>query len=144
MQPCLTCGTPTKHGTRCKECSPSKQRWNERARHDRASTSGRGYGTTWQALSKRARKLQPFCLHCGATTDLQTDHLPIAHWRQARGLPVRLIDVQVLCGTCNVRAGEARPGSKRYEEWLKSARLEGGEESPKLSGLTRRLNTTHD
>lgn len=133
MRPCMTCGRPTNNGSRCDECAPSKQRWQERGRR-RDSTAARGYGSSWQALSARARKLQPFCLECGSTQDLQTDHLPIAHWRQARGLPVRLSDVRVLCGPCNVRAGDARPGSKRYEKWLKSARARPWGVDPRRAG----------
>ena len=118
MKPCITCGTPTNKGTRCEECSPQPKRWNQRGRK-RQSTTALGYGHSWRLLSERARRLQPFCNECGATQQLTTDHLPIAHYRQERGLPLRLSDVQVLCQQCNNEAGEARPGSPRYEKWLK-------------------------
>lgn len=69
-----------------------------------------GYDSQWNRLSKRARKAQPFCLWCGATTDLQADHTPQAWERRDKGLPIRLEDVRVLCGSCNRSAGQARPG----------------------------------
>ncbi len=90
---CLDCGTPC-DGPRCTE-------------HTTNATT-RGYDANWKRLSKRARRLQPFCLTCGSTEDLQTDHTPEAWARKAAGKPIRLNDVQVLCGPCNRAAGAAR------------------------------------
>lgn len=68
------------------------------------------YDSQWNRISKQARKEQPFCLWCNATTDLQADHTPEAWERRAKGLAIRLQDVRVLCGPCNREAGQARPG----------------------------------
>jgi len=94
---CLECGEPCT-GPRCTEHTTDLK----------APATDRGYDHAWTKLSKRARRLQPFCLTCGSTEDLQTDHTPEAWARKAAGLPIRLQDVQVLCGPCNRDAGAAR------------------------------------
>ena len=70
MRPCLTCGEPTE-ASRCPE---HDHQTNDR-RH-KGSARAHGYTTSWDKLSKRARRLQPFCADCGATEDLEADHLP--------------------------------------------------------------------
>jgi 5-methylcytosine-specific restriction endonuclease McrA len=97
LRPCLDCGEPT-DGPRC----------DEHTVDTKAPASARGYDHQWTLLSRRARRLQPFCSGCGSTEDLQADHLPIAWERKAAGKPVRLSDIQVLCGPCNRDAGAAR------------------------------------
>lgn len=77
----------------------------------------KGYDAAWDRLSRKARKLQPFCADCGATDNLEADHLPSAWHRREQGLKVRLQDVEVVCGPCNRRRGSARPGSARAEAW---------------------------
>lgn len=94
---CLDCGEPS-DGPRCPEHTIDTK----------AHASARGYDAAWTKLSKRARRLQPFCSDCGSTEDLQTDHTPEAWARKAAGKPIRLSDVQVLCGSCNRSAGAAR------------------------------------
>lgn len=97
LRPCLTCGEPTT-GPRCPEHT-----------HDtKPSARARGYNTSWDKLSKRARRLQPFCSDCGATHDLQADHTPEAWARKAAGKPLRLTDIDVVCGPCNRKRGAAR------------------------------------
>ncbi len=97
MTACLDCGEPS-DGPRCPEHIVDTK----------ASATERGYDHQWNLLSKRARRLQPFCLTCGATEDLQCDHTPEAWARKAAGKPIRLTDVRVLCGPCNRDAGAAR------------------------------------
>lgn len=104
LRPCIDCGEPTPAG-RCPAHRPPSA--------PKPSPRRRGYTTAWDKLSKRARRAQPFCLHCGRSDDLQADHLPAAWERQAAGLPVRLDDVRVLCGPCNRAAGPARPTGDR-------------------------------
>lgn len=99
---CLGCGEPTE-GTRCPEC----RREHERAQ-ERPGATARGYDAAWERLSRQARRLQRFCTDCGATEDLTVDHSPEAWRRQARGLSIRLCDVQILCRSCNSRKGAAR------------------------------------
>lgn len=88
LRPCLDCGTPSA-STRCTDC--------------------RGYDSEWERLSRRARRLQPFCSDCGTPEDLQTDHSPEAWARKAAGKSIRLKDVDVVCGPCNRARGQARP-----------------------------------
>lgn len=90
---CLDCGQPC-NGPRCTE-------------HTTDATA-RGYDANWKRLSKRARRLQPFCTDCGTTEDLQADHSPEAWARKAAGKPIRLQDIAVRCGPCNRAAGAAR------------------------------------
>ena len=103
LGPCLGCGEPT-DGPRCPECSAENERAAERPTHTR-----RGYNAAWERLSRRARRLQRFCSDCGATEDLTVDHSPEAWARQARGLSIRLQDVEVVCRPCNSRRGRAKP-----------------------------------
>ena len=109
LVPCLTCGEPSEE-PRCAEHRASKTR-------ERQGYRERGYTGQFDRLSRRARRLQPFCMDCGTTTNLTTDHLPSAWARQAEGLPIRLRDVEVCCRDCNTRRGSSRPGSRRYDEW---------------------------
>lgn len=105
LSPCLECGEPA-DTTRCSECASE----HRRAQHDRKSPpAARGYDAAWNRLSMRARRLQPFCSDCGATTDLQADHSPEAWERKAAGLPLRLRDIDVVCGYHNRQRGAQRP-----------------------------------
>lgn len=90
---CLSCGQPSK-ATHCAGCSRA------RAHGD---TTTRGYGASWQRLSRRARRLQPWCSTCGAVEDLTTDHL--------RWPATTLADVQVLCRGCNSRKSAGNLGT---------------------------------
>jgi hypothetical protein len=101
MRPCLQCGVPSE-ASRCAEHT------RERARTTKGSAKQRGYGYAWDKLSRRARRLQPFCEVCGSPDDLQTDHTPEAWARKAAGKSIRLRDVRVLCGFHNREAGAAR------------------------------------
>mgnify|MGYP000662118958 CR=1 FL=1 len=87
-KPCLDCGAPSA-STRC--------------------SAHRGYDAAWDRLSRRARKVQPWCSDCGSTEDLQADHSPEAWARHAAGKRIRLRDVDVVCGPCNRERGPARP-----------------------------------
>lgn len=120
MKPCLDCGTPT-DGPRCDEHSVDRK----------APAAERGYDAAWTKLSKRARRLQPFCQSCGSTESLQCDHTPEAWVRKASGKAIRLSDVQVLCGPCNRAAGAARgpsatrgdaPGRPNHDPTTSAAR----------------------
>lgn len=115
-KPCLSCNELTDQGSRCETCQAAVNRMSRRGqvtKTDNRSAAARGYDWQWDKLSARARKLQPFCSHCGSKEDLQADHKPVAWERKERGLTVRLQDIQVLCGRCNRAAGAARPGSAR-------------------------------
>ena len=97
MRPCLVC-SELSEASRC----------HDHTVDDRGSATRRGYDTTWTRLSKRARKLQPFCSVCGTTDDLTTDHKPEAWARKAAGKVIRLVDVDVLCRSHNAAKGAAR------------------------------------
>jgi len=99
LRPCMVCGEPTGR-PRCAEHTPTR---------DRATAEVRGYDTAWRNLSRRARKLQPFCSSCGSTESLSVDHSEEAWQRKAAGKVIRLQDVTVLCGPCNTRRGSSRP-----------------------------------
>lgn len=121
LRPCLSCGELTE-GSRCESCAAAVARIAERGVSAKYSTE-RGYNGAWKRLSRKARQLQPFCLDCGTRENLTCDHLPIAWYRRAHGLSVRLQDIEVVCDSCNRKRGNARPGSKRYEEWRKAAKV---------------------
>lgn len=114
-QPCISCGEPTDNGTRCPDCAKRAERQRLRPGHGskKSAPKARGYDEAWRRLSARARRLQPFCSDCGATDDLQADHSPEAWRRHERGLPIRLRDIDVVCGRCNRARGAARGARSR-------------------------------
>ena len=106
--PCIDCGEVT-DDTRCSSCSTKHETDRQRGRVQvKKSSTERGYGSTWRRLSERARRMQPWCLDCGATNDLQADHTPEAWKRYEKGLPIRLSDIDIVCGPCNRTRGAAR------------------------------------
>lgn len=101
LKPCIEAGCgELSDGPRCMD--------HRKPELPKGSSTQRGYDYTWRKLSEKARRLQPFCLDCGATDDLTTDHSPEAWARKAKGLPIRLRDVSVLCRPCNSARGAAR------------------------------------
>ena len=102
LRPCLDCGEPST-GPRCPEHTVDTK----------APAAARGYDWQWTKLSRRARKLQPWCEDCGAIEDLQTDHSPEAWAAKAAGKPIKLSMVSVVCGQCNRRRGAARGHAPR-------------------------------
>lgn len=103
MRPCLDCGVPSQD-SRCPD--------HEQPRTHTLSATARGYDAAWRRLSKRARRLQPFCTDCGTVDDLTGDHLT---WPATK-----LTHVDVVCRSCNGRRGAARgeraPGAGRARE----------------------------
>lgn len=102
LKPCLECGEPSEQ-SRCAE---------HRLDDHHQTAHQRGYDSRWRRLSEKARKLQPFCSDCGSTTDLTADHSPEAWRRHAAGKPIRLRDIDVVCGPCNRTRGAARGTTK--------------------------------
>lgn len=101
LKPCVTCGELSDRA-KCEVHRPMPK--------PKTSAHLRGYDWTWRKLSERARRLQPFCTDCGTKDDLQLDHSTEAWERRERGLEIRLEHVAVVCGDCNRRRGQARPG----------------------------------
>ena len=93
LRPCLDCGEPSP-GPRC-------------STHTDSATD-RGYDWQWTKLSRKARRLQPFCTDCGSTEDLQADHSPEAWAAHAAGKRITLSMVEVVCADCNRDRGAAR------------------------------------
>ena len=65
LQPCVDCGELSERN-RCQTHRP--------AHAPKAPGKQRGYDWPWIQLSRRARRIQPFCSMCGSTEDLTTDH----------------------------------------------------------------------
>lgn len=103
MRPCVVCGEPSE-SSRCSEHLIRKP-----------DSRAKGYDAAWTRLSKRARRLQPFCADCGAVEDLQADHSPEAWARKKDGKQIRLEDIAVVCGPCNRARGAARGRNTRGE-----------------------------
>ena len=120
LKPCADCGEPSS-STYCEQHQPKRER---REFGTKLSASRRGYGSRWRALSREARRLQPWCSDCGATADLTADHL--------RFPAFSLQDVDVVCRSCNGKrpplrgpngvGSRPRPG----EETLRRAAGTGG------------------
>lgn len=68
-RPCLDCGAITQNGTRC----PTHYRETHRRRNQDPKRRAL-YGGHHAALSRAARKAQPWCSICGSTQNLQWDH----------------------------------------------------------------------
>lgn len=100
LQPCLECGELSDRN-RCETHRP--------AHAPKRPGRDRGYDWNWQKLSRRARRIQPWCSLCGTTKDLTGDHSEEAWQRKQDGLPIRLEDIDVLCRPCNSTKGRARP-----------------------------------
>lgn len=115
MRPCLGCGS-VGASSWCNECKPPP-----RPQHHQLGTTERGYDTAWRKLSERARRMQPWCLDCGATENLTTDHSAEAWARKHDGLTIRLCDVDVLCSDCNTARGSSRPGTTRGDDLPRNA-----------------------
>lgn len=104
LKPCAGCGDLAATAW-CETCKPPKREpYPKRPR-------ALGYDTAWDKLSRRARAIQPWCSDCGTERDLTCDHSEAAWQRKADGLPIRLVDVDVVCRSCNGRRGRARPAS---------------------------------
>lgn len=103
LKACSDCGELTDRA-RCAACRP---------RDPRPSGTQRGYDSAWQRLSKRARRLQPFCSDCGTTEDLTVDHTPAAWAAHEAGREITLDMVEVVCRADNSRRGAARGPSTR-------------------------------
>lgn len=87
MKPCISCGEPSIE-SRCDEHKIERkpQPWTIRDTN------------RWQRLSRRLRRMQPWCSSCGAEDGLSVDHIvPLAHG----GDPFDVTNLQILCQSCN-------------------------------------------
>lgn len=95
MKPCLVCGEPSS-ASRCPE-HPAAARPDTRPR-DRVTRANRA---AWKNLSRRLRRLQPWCSVPGcASTDLTVDHIVSL---DDGGEPYALDNLQVLCRSHNTQ-----------------------------------------
>lgn len=107
------------------DCAAAVNRAAPQGPRDRGKTVARGYNASWDRISKKARRIQPFCTDCGTEDRLQADHLPSAWDRWHQGRSVQLVDVDVVCAACNTDRGSSRPGSDRYETWVRAGKPRG-------------------
>lgn len=111
LKPCIACGEPGSNA-RCTDCQTAHDAKYTR-KSVKVNASERGYDRRWRVLSERARRIQPWCTDCGTPDRLTGDHSPEAWERKAKGLPIRLRDIDVVCQACNNDRGSARPGGMR-------------------------------
>lgn len=64
-RPCLVCGKPAQ-STRCPTHEAERQQVRNASRPQ--------YSGAWRALSRKARRQQPWCTRCGRRDDLTLDH----------------------------------------------------------------------
>lgn len=106
---CPECGRafePDRHSGSCPECRPRDK--GVKDKYVRGNRHARGYGYRWEKLSRRARRLQPFCSDCGRTDHLTADH-SVAAWQAfEQGKPITLDMIDVVCRWCNADRGAAR------------------------------------
>lgn len=129
---CSTCGAPfdrdSTSSAECADCRPNRD-----AEGTARAELAEAYDYQWRKLSQRARRIQPFCSDCNRTDDLTVDHSPTAWRRYERGLPIRLMDVDVLCRSCNSERGAARGDKPTWKP-----------RRPKLPDLERPESETAD
>lgn len=95
LKPCIMCGELSTR-SRCPDHRLDDHP-NRSTHHAHANTA------RWKQLSKKARKLAPFCETCGTRDDLTTDHIiPID---EDPDLTYAIENLRVLCRTCNGRRG---------------------------------------
>lgn len=109
MKPCVNCGQLLEERSRCTDCATEQKRGQHRWTPKRRSREV-GYNTEWDKLSKRARRIQPWCSDCGSPEDLTADHSAEAWDRFYASKSIRLRDIDVVCRVCNIDRGEQRPG----------------------------------
>ncbi|WP_165612733.1 HNH endonuclease signature motif containing protein [Mycobacterium kubicae] len=95
-RPCIACGAIISSGSRCDDCRLSSKQPDNSKRH-----AIRSNPTRWKNLSKRLRRLSPFCELCGATSRLQVDHIiPLGEAEQLGISAYEIANLRVLCRTC--------------------------------------------
>lgn len=139
---CSDCGTPWEREqsqSRCPDCHPPAARTPARIESEsrRGTRQSRGYGAAWTRLSRRARRLQPWCSDCGRPDGLTGDHSPRAWRRYELGLPIRLEDVDVVCRRCNAERGPARGPDAQERPTI-------GDQRRELDAMTEELTDDDD
>jgi 5-methylcytosine-specific restriction endonuclease McrA len=78
--------------------------------------------TRWAKLSKRLRRMSPFCESCGSTEHLSVDHVIPASERP--DLIFEVANLRILCSTCNQKRGNNCTNEERamVEQRLKTQR----------------------
>lgn len=107
LKPCATCGEPAP-ATYCDEHRPVDTRAKVRtAGHVHTNTAA------WKRLSKRLRRMSPFCEFCGATEALSVDHIiPVSERPE---LAYEVANCRVLCLVCNGRRASKVTAAERAE-----------------------------
>ena len=132
-KPCVVCGEVS-DGSRCAEHRPDQ-------RSDLAPSTARGYDQRWRRLSERARRIQSFCSDCLSRDDLTTDHSPEAWRRREAGKPIRMVDIDVVCRSCNAKRGPARGQTTEKVSEESNAVTRGDTPPPAASRLARQQKT---
>lgn len=104
---CTICGEPAQ-GSRC----------TEHRRPDERTHRGVGHANddpVFRAISTRLRKASPFCQNCGARDDLTVDH--IIPTSEAPELAREVLNMRVLCRSCNSRRGNVCTEAERQAVW---------------------------
>lgn len=140
---CADCGRSYEReqsNSRCPDCAPPRAPTAARVMHDRSKRRRQlGYTASWDRLSARARRLQPFCSDCGREDQLTADHSPEAWARQAAGKPIRLQDIDVVCRRCNAERGPARGADAVPRETIGTRRAELDELTEDMDDLDQRI-----
>lgn len=90
LKPCILCGEPSPR-SRCPDHQNHKSSAGRHAVHLN--------NTRWKKLSRKLRRMQPFCSTCGAREDLTVDH--IVPLTERPDLAYDLDNLDILCRSCN-------------------------------------------
>ena len=72
---CLDCGQLTRNGSRCQQCARRRE-----AQRQRGTTTQRGYGASWQAISRSVLDRDGYrCRYCGQPASTVDHIIPKAH-----------------------------------------------------------------
>lgn len=131
MQPCVTCGDLSMKN-RC-EAHQLPSAPKNRSKHVAHANRSR-----WKNLSRRLRKMSPFCEMCGAKDDLTVDHIVRVTDRPEWTYEVD--NCRVLCRRCNggISMQSASPEvEKEIEEKIRVRRARKGGGTPQKDAPPR-------
>src|SRR5699024_11049973 len=129
MQPCVECGDLSVKN-RC-EAHQLPSTPKDRGRHVAYANRSR-----WKSLSRRLRRMSPFCEMCGAKDDLTVDH--IVRVTDRPEWTYEIDNLRVLCRRCNSRISGVRSSSEvelEVEEKIRVRRARKGGGTPQTDVL---------
>ncbi len=109
LKPCKDCGEPVEH-TRCPDCAREVQRPESSKNREHVAFANL---SRWKNLSKRVRRIQPWCDVCGTDQRLQANH--VISTKERPDLTYAMENLSVLCAKHNGGRGRDCTPEERAE-----------------------------